>query len=82
MDLMVQKYRFAKDLSKKLMIFGSNRKKGGVPSLSWKLSKAPQKSVEIKICHFLFQSNILGWLGQDGLIKNFLLGFLWIPKKR
>ena len=32
------KYRFAKDMSNKLMIFGSNRKIGGVPSFGGKRS--------------------------------------------
>ena len=32
MNQMVSKYRFAKDLSNKLMTFGSNRKMGGVLS--------------------------------------------------
>ena len=36
MDLMVWKYRFAKDMSNKLKAFGSNRKKGGVPSFGRK----------------------------------------------
>ena len=31
MDLMIWKYRFAKDMSNKLMTFESNRKIGGVP---------------------------------------------------
>ena len=36
MDLMV--WRFAKDMSNKLMIFKSNRKTGGVPSFGGKRS--------------------------------------------
>ena len=32
MDLMVRKYRFAKDMANKLMTFGSNRKISGVSS--------------------------------------------------
>ena len=36
MDLMVSKYRFAKDMSNKLMTFGSNRKIGGILSFGGK----------------------------------------------
>ena len=38
MDLMVWKYRFAKDMSNKLMACGSNRKKGGIPLFGGKRS--------------------------------------------
>ena len=38
MDLMVWKYRFAEDMSNKLITFRSNRKIGGVPSLGGKRS--------------------------------------------
>ena len=31
--------------------------------------------MKIKICHFLFKIFILGCLGQEGLIKFFILGF-------
>ena len=38
MDLTTRKYRFAKDISNKLMIFGINRKIHGVPSFGRKRS--------------------------------------------
>ena len=38
MDLMALKYRFAKDMSNKLLTFGSNRKIGGIPSFGGKMS--------------------------------------------
>ena len=38
MDLMIWKYRFAKDISNKLMTFESNRKIGGVPLFGRKKS--------------------------------------------
>ena len=38
MDLMVWKYRFAKDMSNKLMTFGSNRKIDAVPLFGGKRS--------------------------------------------
>ena len=38
MDLMIWKYRFAKDMSNKLMTFESNRKIGGVPLFGRKKS--------------------------------------------
>ena len=37
-DLMVWKYRFAKDMSNKLMIFGTKKKKSGVPLFGGKWS--------------------------------------------
>ena len=46
--------------------------KAGRPS--YILFEAPQRSVKIKICHFLkFQLIVLGCLEQKGLIKFFLL---------
>ena len=39
------------------------------------LSEDPQRSVKINIWQFLFQLIIVGRLGQERLIKFFLLGF-------
>ena len=46
MGLMVWKYRFAKDMSNKLMTFWSNKKIGGVPS--WRKKVMSEKNQEIR----------------------------------
>ena len=46
---------------------------------SQNLFKASQ-SVKIKVCHFLFQLINLGCMGQEGLIKFFLLAFSYLKK--
>ena len=51
--LMVWKYRFAKYMSKKLMIFGSNSKKGGVPSFSGKRSCLKESEVPTQVLSLL-----------------------------
>ena len=43
--------------------------------------EAPQRSMKMKSFHYLFQLLILGYLGEEGLIKFFLLAFSYISKK-
>ena len=47
------------------LLFGASKR--------WNLSEALQKSVKIKIMSFLIQLITLGWLGQDRLLKFYLL---------